>query len=139
MITVMDIMHSGVQCVSGHQSIAEAARLMRDLDVGALPVCDNDVLKGIITDRDIVLKCVAEGRDPATVPASELARGRPQTIEADEDISRALMLMEENKVRRLPVIEHPSHKLVGMISEADVARHLPEAQVAELVAAICAE
>jgi CBS domain-containing protein len=139
MTTAMDIMHPGAQCVSGQQSLAAAARIMRALDVGALPICDDDVLKGIITDRDIVLKCVAEGRDPATVTASELAEGRPQTVEADEDISRVLMLMEENKVRRLPVIEHPSHRLVGMISEADVARHLPQAQVAEFVSVICAE
>jgi CBS domain-containing protein len=139
MTTAMDIMHLGAQCVSGRQSLAAAARIMRDLDVGALPICDDDVLKGIITDRDIVLKCVAEGRDPATVTAGELAEGRPQTVEADEDISRVLMLMEDNKVRRLPVIEHPSHRLVGMISEADVARHLPQAQVAEFVSVICAE
>jgi CBS domain-containing protein len=139
MTIAMEIMHPGAQCVSGYQSLAEAARLMRDLNVGSLPVCDDDVIKGIITDRDIVLKCVAEGRDPATATASDLAQGRPQTIEADEDISRVLMLMKQNKVRRLPVIEHPSHRIIGMISEADVARHLPEAQVAEFVAAICAE
>jgi CBS domain-containing protein len=110
---------------------------MRELDVGALPICgDDDRLHGIITDRDIVLKCVAAGGDPQTMTAGELAQGTPITIEADADVQQVLHAMEEHRIRRLPVID--KHRLVGLISEADLARHLPEEQVGHFVEMICA-
>jgi len=140
MTTARDIMHHGALCVTEHQTLTDAARMMRDLGVGALPICgDDERLMGIITDRDIVVTCIAEGRDPSTVTAAELAQGRPLVIEESDDIEQVLDLMEQHQVRRLPVINHPSHRLTGMISEADVARHLPEKRVAEFVSAICAE
>ncbi|MER7849497.1 CBS domain-containing protein [Kitasatospora sp. NPDC096077] len=135
-----DIMHPGAECVREHETLAAAARIMRERDVGALPICgEKDKLLGIVTDRDIVLRCVAEGRDPATVTAGELAQGRPMTVEADEDCEQVLRVMEQYQVRRLPVINHPEHKLVGMISEADIARGMPQSRVAEFVSAVCAE
>ena len=134
-----DIMHPGAECVGEHDTLADAARIMRERDVGALPICgENQKLLGILTDRDIVLKCVAEGRDPSQVNAGELAQGRPMVIEDDEDTEQVLRVMEQYRVRRLPVINHPDHKLVGMISEADIARGLPQARVAEFVTVICA-
>ncbi|MFC8449116.1 CBS domain-containing protein [Kitasatospora sp. NPDC057223] len=134
-----DIMHPGAECVGEHDTLADAARIMRERDVGALPICgENQKLLGILTDRDIVLKCVAEGRDPGQVSAGELAQGRPMVIEDDEDTEQVLRVMEQYRVRRLPVINHPDHKLVGMISEADIARGLPQARVAEFVTVICA-
>ncbi len=134
-----DIMHTGTECVGEHDTLADAARIMREREVGALPICgDDQKLLGILTDRDIVLKCVAEGRDPARVSAGELAQGRPMVIEDDEDTDQVLRVMEQYRVRRLPVINHPDHKLVGMISEADIARGLPQARLAEFVTAICA-
>ena len=134
-----DIMHAGAECVGEHDTLADAARIMRERDVGALPICgENQKLLGILTDRDIVLKCVAEGRDPSQVSAGELAQGRPMVIEDDEDTEQVLRVMEQYRVRRLPVINHPDHKLVGMISEADIARGLPQARVAEFVTVICA-
>ncbi|MEZ0068643.1 CBS domain-containing protein [Streptacidiphilus sp. MAP12-20] len=140
MTTAQDIMHPGAQCVTEHESLTVAAKLMRDRGVGALPICgDNDKLMGIITDRDIVVKCLAAGLDPTVTTAGELAQGRPLTIEGSDDIEQVLRVMEQHRVRRLPVIDHPDHKLIGMISEADVARHLPQARVAEFVSAICAE
>lgn len=139
MTKALDIMHTGALCVGERESLADAARVMREEHVGALPICgDDDVLIGIITDRDIVLRCVAEGRDPETVTAGELARGRPLIVEGDDDIDEVLQLMEEHQVRRLPVIDHPAHRLIGMISEADVARNLPQERVAEFVSAVCA-
>ena len=94
---------------------------MRDLDVGALPVCgDDERLQGMVTDRDIVVRCVAEGGDPATARAGDLAAQKPVTIGADDDIDEALSTMIRNGVRRLPVID--GHDLVGMVSQADVAR-----------------
>ncbi|MET9873091.1 CBS domain-containing protein [Actinacidiphila glaucinigra] len=140
MTTALDIMHPGAMCVGERESLTDAARIMREQDIGALPICgDDDVLVGILTDRDIVLKCVAEKRDPSEVTCGELAMGRPQIIEGDEQIERVLELMEEYRVRRLPVIDHPAHRLIGMITEADVARHLPQERVAEFVSAVCCD
>ena len=82
MTAARDIMHAGAECIGEHETLAQAARRMRDLGVGALPVCgDDDRLHGIITDRDIVIKCVAAGGDPATVTAGDLAQGKPFTID----------------------------------------------------------
>ncbi|MFF2040442.1 CBS domain-containing protein [Kitasatospora sp. NPDC058170] len=135
-----DIMHPGAECIGEQETLAAAARIMRERDVGALPICgERQKLLGIVTDRDIVLKCVAEGLDPAKVTAGELAQGRPMTVEADEDVEQVLRMMEQHRVRRLPVINHPEHELVGMISEADIARGMPQARLAEFVSAVCAE
>jgi CBS domain-containing protein len=137
MTTARDIMHVGAECIGEHETLAQAARRMRDLDVGALPVRgDDDRLHGIITDRDIVVRCVAAGGDPATVTAGDLAQGKPFTIDADASAGQVLRAMEDHRIRRLPVIDN--HRLAGMISEADLARHLPEQSIAEFVEAICA-
>ena len=131
-------MHAGAECIGEHETLARAARRMRDLDVGALPICgDDDRLTGIITDRDIVIRCLAAGRDPETVTAGDLALGRPCTVDAGADVSQVLQVMEEHRIRRLPVTD--SQRLAGMITEADVARHLPDESVAEFVEAICAD
>ncbi|MGH3389061.1 MAG: CBS domain-containing protein [Actinomadura sp.] len=135
MTTARDIMHSGARCIGEHETLDSAARQMRDLGVGALPICgDDDRLHGIITDRDIVLKCVAEGCDPSTVTASSLAQGKPFTVDADTDVDQVLDVMMSHRIRRLPVIENK--RLVGMISEADLARNLPEEKVGHFVEAI---
>ncbi|MFJ2866091.1 CBS domain-containing protein [Kitasatospora sp. NPDC087314] len=132
-----DIMHAGATCVQENETLEAAARRMRELDVGALPICGLDNrLHGIITDRDIVVKCLAEGRDPRTTTAGRLAQGKPITVDADADAAEVLRLMEEHRIRRLPVIEE--HRLVGMISEADIARHLTRQEVGDLVEAVCA-
>jgi CBS domain-containing protein len=137
MTTARDIMHADAECIGEHETLAQAARRMRDLDVGALPVCgDDDRLHGIITDRDIVIKCIAAGGDPKTVTAAHLAQGKPFTIDAGASAGQVLRVMEDHRIRRLPVIDN--HRLVGMISEADLARHLPEQSIAEFVEAICA-
>jgi CBS domain-containing protein len=108
---------------------------MRELDVGALPVCGEDNrLKGMVTDRDIVVRCIADNGDPQTVRAGELARGKPVTIGADDPLDEALAMMKEHQIRRLPVID--GHDLVGIISQADVARHIESSRVGEVVEAI---
>jgi CBS domain-containing protein len=125
-----EIMHWGAECVAPSDTLETAGRMMRDGHVGSLPICGPDNrLQGIITDRDIVVKCLAEGRDPKTTTAGDLANGQPVWIDADADDNDVLQLMEEHLIRRLPVIEQ--HRLVGMISEADLATHLPEAKIAE--------
>lgn len=137
MTTARDIMHSGATCVGEHETLTAAAQHMHELGVGALPICgDDDRLHGMITDRDIVIKCIAAGHDPNTVTAGELAQGSTYHVDADANIEQMLNLMEEHQVRRLPVIE--DHRLVGMVSEADIARHLPEHAIAQFVRAICA-
>ena len=110
---------------------------MADLDVGALPICGEDNrLKGMLTDRDIVVKCLAAGKDPTTMRAGELGEGKPVTIGADDSVELALKTMIDHKVRRLPVID--GHDLVGIVSQADIAVNLPEERVGDLVEAISA-
>lgn len=135
MTTARDIMHRGVKCVEANVSMVDAARMMRDMGVGALPICGEDgKLKGIITDRDIVVKCLAEGKDPSTCNAMDLAQGKPFYVEAEADIDRVLQEMTQHKIKRIPVIEN--RELVGIISEADLAQHLPEDKIGSLVEAI---
>jgi CBS domain-containing protein len=128
MARAREIMHVGAECIGGNETLAEAARRMRDLNVGAMPICGEDQrLWGIITDRDIVIHCVAEGRDPKTVTARQLAQGTPVWVDANADQREVVRLLTEHKIRRLPVVD--DHRLVGMISEADVATQLPEDEV----------
>jgi CBS domain-containing protein len=130
-----DLMTAGAECVGEKETLVDAARKMRDLDVGALPICGEDNrLHGMLTDRDIVVKCVAEGGDPATATAGQFAQGKPVTIGADDSAEEALKTMTEHQVRRLPVID--GHTLVGMVSQADVARELSGKRTGETVAAI---
>ena len=125
-----EIMHRGAECVAGSETLETAARMMRDNHIGSLPVCGLDNrLQGIITDRDIVVKCLAEGRDPKKTTAGDLAQGKPVWVDANADDGDVLRLMEEHHIRRLPVIEE--QQIIGMISEADLATQLPAAKVAE--------
>jgi CBS domain-containing protein len=113
----------------------DAARKMADLDVGSLPICGTDErLKGMLTDRDIVIKVLAARRDPGAVTAGELAEGKPVTIGADDDAEEILETMSRHQVRRLPVID--GHTLVGIVAIADVARALPDRPVGDLMDAI---
>jgi CBS domain-containing protein len=124
-----------VTCVSEKETLADAARKMADLDVGSLPICGQDNrLHGMITDRDIVVKAIAKGRNPADVSAGELAQGKPVTVGADDDVAEVLRTMSEHQVRRLPVID--GHDLVGIVALSDVARALPDRPVGDLVDAI---
>ncbi|MFF2779826.1 CBS domain-containing protein [Streptomyces sp. NPDC058052] len=132
MSTARDIMTPDVTCVRSDESVVDAARKMAELDVGALPICGPDErLKGMLTDRDIVVRVVAEERDPATCTAGELARGELLTVGADDSLELVLELMADRRVRRVPVID--GHVLVGIISQADVARRLPDSTVGDLV------
>jgi CBS domain-containing protein len=127
-----DIMHPGAECIGASDTVAAAAQKMRDLGVGSLPICGpDDRLHGIITDRDIVLRCIAEGRDPAQVRAGDLAQDTLFWVEVTADVGDVLHQMEDHQVKRLPVIEN--HRLVGIITEADLARTLDEHRLAEFV------
>ncbi|NUP00490.1 MAG: CBS domain-containing protein [Nonomuraea sp.] len=128
---VQDVMHQGAECIGEHDSLRKATQMMRDLSVGALPICgDDDRLMGIITDRDIVIKCCAEGKDLDSTTASELAQGLVW-VEAGSSVEEALRKMEQHQIKRLPVIENK--RIVGMVSEADLAKELPDNKLAEFV------
>ncbi len=128
-------MTGGVDCASSSDTLVDAAKKMRDLGVGALPICGEDErLAGILTDRDIVIGCIAEGGDPNTTTAGDLAEGKPVTIGADDSIEETLRTMSEHAIRRLPVID--GHTLIGIVSQADVAKNLSDDAVGDLVAAI---
>lgn len=128
-------MSQDAECIGANEDLVTAARKMRDLGVGALPICGEDErLKGMLTDRDIVVGCIAEGADPSTVLASKFATGKPVTIGADDSADEILRVMASHQVRRLPVID--GHQLVGIVAQADVARALPDRKVGDVLGEI---
>jgi CBS domain-containing protein len=135
MTTAAEIMTPRPRCIGVNDSLRIAASVMADIGVGALPICGEDRrLKGMLTDRDIVVRAIAMGMDPETTPAGALAEGTPVTVSADDDVRVALDLMQEHQVRRLPVIE--DHLLVGIVSQADVALPLSAAATGKTVESI---
>ncbi len=132
-----EIMSPDPTCVGENDTVLDAAKQLQQLDVGSLPICgEDDRLKGMLTDRDIVVKVLAQGKDPSSTRAGELGQGdgKTVTVGADDPIDQALRTMIDHKVRRLPVID--GHELVGIISQADIATNLEDAKVADLVEAI---
>ena len=133
--TAREVMTGGAECVGENETILDAAKKMAELDVGALPICGEDNrLKGMLTDRDIAVKVLAQDRDPGSTNAGELGEGKPVTIGADDSVKEALRTMKEHKVRRLPVID--GHDLVGIVSQGDLATEIDEEEVGDLVEAI---
>jgi CBS domain-containing protein len=132
-----EIMSDDCTCIGENDSVLDAAKKLKELDVGAVPICgEDDRLKGMLTDRDIVVKVLAEGKDPSSVKAGELGvgDGKTVTIGADDAIEDALKTMSEKQVRRLPVIDE--QRLVGIIALADIARNIDEEKVGDVVEAI---
>ncbi|WP_431967596.1 CBS domain-containing protein [Nocardia sp. bgisy134] len=129
-----DIMHADATCIPADETIDRAAQMMRNMDVGALPICHNDRLVGMLTDRDIVVRCIAEGHNPGRIRAGDLAKGTPRWVDADADLQQVLELMEQNQIKRLPVIENK--RLIGMICESDLAKNVTDAQLAEFISAV---
>jgi CBS domain-containing protein len=135
--TAREVMTGDAQCIGENDSVLDAAKRLSELGVGAMPICGEDQrLKGMLTDRDIVVKVLAEGRDPGATKAGELGEGKPVTIGADDSVDEAVRTMKEHKVRRLPVID--GHDLIGIVSQADLARSIDESQVGDLVETISA-
>ncbi len=133
--TASDLMTADPRCITSSTTLVDAARLMRDLDVGFLPICaDGQQLTGVLTDRDIVVACVAEGTDPGEVTAGSVAQSDPVTVDADDPVDEVLDTMAEYQIRRLPVLR--DGLLIGVISEADIARDANVEEVADTVQAI---
>jgi CBS domain-containing protein len=123
--TARDVMTPNAECVGENETLLDAARKMADKGYGSMPICGEDNrLKGMLTDRDIVVKALAQGKDPGSTRAGELGEGRPVTIGAEDSIQEALQTMAKYKVRRLPVID--GHDLVGILAVADIARELTD-------------
>jgi CBS domain-containing protein len=138
MKTAREIMTTGADYIDLNATVAEAAEKMAQNDYGALPICNGEGrLQGMVTDRDIVTKVIAAGKDPRDCQVSELAdQAEVVTIGADDSVEEALRTMKDHKVRRLPVID--GHDLVGMVSQGDIATNYPEDKVGDLVEAISA-
>ena len=135
--TARDIMTGGTECIGENDTLADAAKRLADLDVGALPICGEDErLKGMVTDRDIVVHVLAQGKDPAETKAIELGVDEVVTIGADDSVSEAIATMKGAKVRRLPVID--GHDLIGVVSLGDLATNIDDDDVGDLVEAISA-
>ena len=134
MATVRDAMTPDPRCVDASASITEAAQHMRDGDVGAILVTEGDTLSGIVTDRDIVVRSLAEGRDPDETKAGDVCTSDPQTLSPDDELGDAVRTVKESNVRRLPVVE--DGKPVGILSLGDLAEKLdPESVLADISAA----
>jgi CBS domain-containing protein len=134
--TVREAMHEGCECIGESQTLLDAAKRMEELDIGVMPICgDDERLKGMLTDRDIVVKALAQGMDPATTRAGELAQGKLVWINADASFEEALSLMREHAVKRLPVMD-ADKRLCGIVTEADIAMHAPEQMTGAFVEAI---
>ena len=132
MTQVRELMTPGPEHLSADDTLVTAAQRMRDADVGSLPICDESgQVTGIVTDRDIVVKCIADGGDPSTATAGSIAAEMVYTVGPDDQIENALTVMEDHQVRRLPIVENG--RLVGMLAQADVARTMSEPRVGEVV------
>jgi CBS domain-containing protein len=128
---VGDVMMPEVRSVTPDTSVQHAARLMREADVGSLPVLEGERVVGVVTDRDIALRVVGDGKGPDT-PVEEVASRDIVSVRPDQDLDEALRLMARHQVRRLPVLE-PDGRLVGIFAQADAAMEADPARVGEVV------
>ena len=127
-------MTPGADYLDSSATVLDAAKRLASEDYGALPICDGDTLRGMITDRDIVVKVLAEGKDPAATTVIDLIAGEVVTIGADDSVEEAARTMATHQVRRLPVID--GDKMIGMLSQADLATNADERTVGDTVEAI---
>ncbi|WP_332692921.1 CBS domain-containing protein [Devosia sp.] len=134
---VREAMHTGVTWVGPHTSINELARKMRDEDIGAIPIGENDRLIGMVTDRDIALRGLADGRDTQALTARDVMTSPIIYCRTDEEIGDAVRIMEDKAIRRLPVINEQK-RLVGMLALGDIADCAPRDMSAEVMQAVSA-
>lgn len=129
--SIRDVMSSDPCSIEADKPVAYAAKMMKDEDVGLAPVVEGEQLVGTLTDRDIVTRVVAAGKDPQSVPVKEVASTEVVTVEPERNLDEALQLMAQHKLRRLPVVE--DGRLVGVLAQADVARQAKDTETGELV------
>jgi len=129
---IREVMTSKVCSIDAEKPVAYAAKMMRDEDVGLAPIVEGDRLVGTLTDRDIAIRVVAEGRDPESTKVRDVASTDLVTVDPQQDLDEALRLMAQHQVRRIPVIEEDG-RLVGVVAQADVAREADDRQTGEVV------
>jgi CBS domain-containing protein len=129
--SVQEVMTSNPTSVEANSPVIDAARIMKQEDVGIVPVVEGDRLAGTVTDRDIALRVVAEGKDPQSTSVREIASTDLVTVDPQQDLDEALRLMASHQVRRLPVVE--GGRLVGIVAQADVAREADDKKTGDLV------
>src|SRR5437762_462040 len=129
--SVKDAMTSNVKTATPSQSLTDAAKLMKQEDVGSIPVVDGERLVGVVTDRDIVVRGIADGSDPRAVQVGDIASHDVVTVRPDDDLDEALRLMAQHQVRRLPVVE--DGHLVGMLATADLAHEAKDKVIGQVV------
>ena len=129
--TIRDLMTENPCAIDADKPVAYAAKMMRDENVGLAPIVEGQKLVGTLTDRDIAIRVVAEGKDPQKTTVREVATTSVVTIDPNQDLAEALRLMAQNQVRRLPVVE--DGRLAGIVAQADVAKHASDEQTGEVV------
>jgi CBS domain-containing protein len=132
--SVRDTMTGNPHSIGASASVVDAARLMREKHIGSLPITDDEQLVGMITDRDITTRVVAEAADPTMMSVGDVLSGDVISVEPDQDLDEALRLMARHQVRRLPVVE--DGRLVGIVAQADIALREDEKKIGVLVEAI---
>jgi CBS domain-containing protein len=130
--TVSELMTKDPCAIEADKPVAYAAQMMRDEDVGLAPIVEGDRLIGTVTDRDIAIRVVAEGKDPQATPVREIASTNLVTVDPQQNLDEALRLMAQHQVRRLPVVEEDG-RLVGVLAQADIARAGEDSKTGELV------
>jgi len=129
--SIKEVMTRDVRACEPYATVADAAKVMAQEDVGPVPIVEEGRLVGIVTDRDIVVRVVAEGRDPNATTVKEIASTELVTVAPDDDLDEALHLLAERQVRRLPVVE--GDRLVGIVAQADIARLGKDKKTGEVV------
>ena len=130
--TIRDVMTSNPCTIDADKDIVYAAKMLKDEDVGVAPIVEGDQLIGVLTDRDIAIKVVAEGRDPQTTKVRDIASKDIVTIDPQQNLDEALRLMAQHQVRRLPVVEEDG-KVVGIVAQADIALAGDDKKTGEVV------
>jgi CBS domain-containing protein len=129
---IREIMTSNPSTIGPDKTVVDAARVMKQEDAGVVPVTENGRLTGMVTDRDIAIRVVAEGKDPKSTTVREVASKNLVTLDPEQDLDEALRLMAQHQVRRLPVVEEDG-RLVGVVAQADVARHGDDTKTGQVV------
>ena len=129
---IREVMTSNPSTIESDKSVADAARIMKQEDAGVVPVTENGRLTGMVTDRDIAIRVVAEGKDAQSTSVREVSSRNLVTVDPQQDLDEALRLMAKHQVRRLPVVEEDG-RLVGVVAQADVARHGDDAKTGQVV------
>jgi CBS domain-containing protein len=129
---IRDVMTSNPCTIDADKSVAYAAKMMREEDVGVAPIVEGDRLVGMLTDRDITVRVVADGKDPEQVRVKEVASSQLVSVNPQQDLDEALRIMAKHQVRRLPVVEEGG-RLVGVVAQADIAREGDDAATGRLV------